>query len=256
MAERQSQGMESGEFFIPCWDEEEASLPCEGLGRARVGVPGDKNWRSWFTDCNQHVGVLHHHDYCQTKKGTACTQQWRFPTPTVYAFFCWVLAFTSTVPCHLQSHHPHRRSLWSVNFHENHGFSCNIFLLRRTMERVASAIRQRMKQKRPQRMHMIRRTVPALLPSSVLERLGARSACVTAITAGMIYQKGVRLRQDHWWKIGIWALFFSPVVGRDNCRIAWRKGCLKAKDSWVQGFTHKLSHKGLQKLAFRGRHCY
>lgn len=66
-----------------------------------------------------------------------------------------------------------------------------------TTERVASAIRQRTKQKRPQRMHMIMRIVPALLPISVLERLGARSACVTAIAAGMVYQKGVQLGQDH-----------------------------------------------------------
>lgn len=44
---------------------------------------------------------------------------------------------------------------------------------------------------------MIMRIVPALLPISVLERLGARSACVTAIAAGMVYQKGVQLGQDH-----------------------------------------------------------
>lgn len=54
-----------------------------------------------------------------------------------------------------------------------------------TSERVASAIRQRMKQNKPQRMVRTMRRTPSLLPKSVLRRLGARSACVTAMVFGI-----------------------------------------------------------------------
>lgn len=52
-----------------------------------------------------------------------------------------------------------------------------------TSERVASATRHRMKQRKPQRIVKTIRKTPILLPSSKLPRLGARSACVTGITA-------------------------------------------------------------------------
>jgi hypothetical protein len=30
---------------------------------------------------------------------------------------------------------------------------------------------------------------------------------------------------------------------KENCGIAWKKGCFKAKDSWVLSFNAKYSHK-------------
>ncbi|KAK6254428.1 hypothetical protein SCA6_015733 [Theobroma cacao] len=71
----------------------------------------------------------------------------------------------------------------------------------RTWERVASAMRQRMKQNRPQRMVKTMRTTPVLLPNSVLRRLGARSACVTATVLGIFeVPKKIEFMQVPWKK--------------------------------------------------------
>lgn len=50
---------------------------------------------------------------------------------------------------------------------------------RKTWERVASAKRERMKQRRPHKMQRMVRRAPVLLDSSKPRGLGAKSACVT-----------------------------------------------------------------------------
>lgn len=62
-----------------------------------------------------------------------------------------------------------------------------------TLERVTSAIRHRMKQNRPQRMVKTVRKAPVLLPKPVSGRLGARSACVTAILFAILESKTARI---------------------------------------------------------------
>jgi hypothetical protein len=98
-----------------------------------------------------------------------------------------------------------------------------------------------MKQNRPQRMVKTMRRTPVLLPSSVLRRLGSRSACVTAILSG---PKELQLMQPQEERKTSWDLLsFSMTKARENCGIAWNKGCFKAKDSRVLSFNAKYSHK-------------
>lgn len=61
---------------------------------------------------------------------------------------------------------------------------------------MASAIRHRMKQKRPQRRVKTMRKRPVLLPKAVRGRLGERSACVTAFVFGILESKTGRIHAE------------------------------------------------------------
>lgn len=114
-----------------------------------------------------------------------------------------------------------------------------IFVPSYTSERVASAMRQRMKQNRPERMVKTMRKTPVLLPNSVLRRLGSRSACVIAILSSPTELQLMQPQEEE--THHGFCLSFSMT--KENYGIAWNKGCFKAKDSWVLSFNAKYSHK-------------
>ncbi|KAJ8636340.1 hypothetical protein MRB53_010607 [Persea americana] len=68
-----------------------------------------------------------------------------------------------------------------------------------TTDRIASAMRHRMKHERPQRMAKTMRKAPSFPPKSALRRSADRSACVTAIFLA-IWAAELKLTEVRsWW---------------------------------------------------------
>lgn len=101
--------------------------------------------------------------------------------------------------------------LFDIRYGTHDRTSKNTFDKFGTSERVASAVRQKMKQNRPNRIVKTMRSAPVLLARSVLFGLGARSACVTAISAICGEKdRGYVQVVDKWKRKMVWRLNFCP----------------------------------------------